>query len=260
VLIVLAGRWRQSRALMADAMPVGLAGGLTAAVLAAAAGWALLATGRLTAEAPALTLAALGVAATVGFVAPMVHRHAAEPDDPVADARLLADAAGQVMLYLMLLGVIAVAAVVNVWLGAALLAFAAGVIWLARLPGESPAWSQGATWLGCAVAGLVGLQIDLAAGFDWLAVLLLWIACGDGRATGALFGARFLANRSWPASWRVALDSYPGGPIALFIAALAAAAGLIDHRLFASLVIAQALTALLARPARRIITNMMPTE
>ncbi len=259
-LIALLLHPRRGRAMMADAMPVGMAGGLTAAVLAAAAGWVLLASGRVIAETPTLTLAALGVAATAGLVAPRFHAPAAEPDDPVADARLLTDATGQVMLYLMLIGVIAVAGVMNVWLGAAMLVFLAGLAWFARLPAESPAWSQGATWLGCAIAGLIGLQVDLAGGFDWLAVLLLWIACGDGRAAGALVGARFLANRSWQASWRVALGSYPGGPVALFVAALAAAAGLIDPRLFASLVIAQVLTAILARPAERIITDMTPME
>lgn len=106
---------------------------------------------------------------------------------------------------------------------------------------------------------LAGVHVHLLLDFDWLLLLVVILAFGDGKALGAL-----LAGRGAHFPWRIgfksgaALGSGTAMPIA--VALLLLLGGVIDGPAFTALTLAAAFAAAFALPAARIIDRAIERD
>lgn len=99
--------------------------------------------------------------------------------------------------------------------------------------------------------------IDFTSPLDWLALIVVLIIVGDLRAISSALAIRFICYRPWPASLESGIILASGDVFPLIIAVTLHWAGLISDRLFAFLLIATLLTALLSGWGLRLISLIL---
>lgn len=93
----------------------------------------------------------------------------------------------------------------------------------------------------------IGLKVDFAAHFDFLLTLfILCLAC-SGKVLGSALGARF-GGVAWREAWGIGFGMSAQGTMGIILGVLALQYGLIDQRLFVSLVVMALVTSLLSGP------------
>jgi len=97
------------------------------------------------------------------------------------------------------------------------------------------------------VLAYIGSQLTFTD-FNWWLALLLLILFGDGKATGAMAAAWFTQKRSALQSLEVGTAIATGGFVPLVVALLLHESGVIDTPVFAALVLANVVTAVLSGP------------
>jgi hypothetical protein len=173
--------------------------------------------------------------------------------------------------HLTLRAVAAVGLVATGWFAAAIhplvLAFAAGLTLRPRrghAKDDPPATGDPAIWwvspiIACAAALRINpSNADLSDVMIW--GLLLAIVVGDGRALGAAFAGRTIGGRSTAHALRFAIAASVPGPLPLALTLALHIGGVLDHAMLAALLIAYALTALLAPLTLRLARTLWPDD
>ncbi|MEX2671106.1 MAG: cation:proton antiporter [Phycisphaeraceae bacterium] len=105
---------------------------------------------------------------------------------------------------------------------------------------------------------LAGVHVHLLVDFDWLLLLAVLIAFGDGKALGALLAGRG-SNLPWSTGLKsgAALAGGSATPIAIILLLLLT--GIIDGRAYTALILAALIAAALALPLMRTVDAAAPT-
>ena len=277
----LAAPLRRFRRDVIEPLPTALGSAITAGVLAACLGWLLIYFRWVEPARPSLWLAGMAAGCAVA-AAPIARRlierlnfdyQSPPPEPPVNGTLPVARHAWNAAALSVLLAMLAVV-VLAAWpvverseqwvsrivplgyaAGALIVLIASMVVAALALQGPPrPRRKPGGAWSGLFGVGeplllaIAGLHLNFTLGFSWLLLLAAWLAFGDGKALGGVLGARLIAGRPWPEAWQIGVLLAPGGATTLLVALLLRQAQVIDHELYAALVLAAVIAALLAGP------------